>query len=174
MTSVAGDKQVMSLAERTRERSNLQFTENGDLLSANINFAGRRVYLLVEKSDEPKKDIRQKIKSAKSGWSGNVDRLRRFLNRHTTAFDPRPDFIESPILVSGLMLHLTHTEKGPSSKTTGIEFNFMVPYDHRCINDSINPLPNNVVYNVTYRFKSNDVVWRNPSLEFDFDANAFS
>ncbi|MGI9473610.1 MAG: hypothetical protein ACR2NZ_18855, partial [Rubripirellula sp.] len=108
----------------------MQFTENGDLLSANINFAGRRVYLLVEKCDEPKKDIREKIKSAKSGWSGNVDRLRRFLNGRTKMFDPRPNFFESSILVSGLMLHQTHTEKGPSSKTTGIEFNFMVPYDH--------------------------------------------
>ena len=117
------------LAGEHRRTGNLRFTENGDLLSANINFAGKRVYLLVEKCGEPKKDIAEKIQSAKSGWAGNLDSLRRFLKRHTNEFYPRPNFLKSPILVSGLLLHLTETENGPSPKTTDIQFNFTVPYD---------------------------------------------
>ncbi len=152
----------------------MKFVEEGSYLEAQINFLGKRISAMVEKCDEPQSELAKKIKSAKVFWEKNELKIRNFLRSELRDYRSKPDFINSEIEMQSIVLQLTHDDDGSSNNTTNIVFEFLIPYEDVSSEvDIAFTLTPNVVYQLGYSFRGTQIVWNDPTLNLDFDANAF-
>lgn len=152
----------------------MKFVEDGSFLEAQINFLGRRIPVLVEKTDEPKSELTKKINSAKNFWAKNERRVRSFLKTELDSYQSKPDFVRSKIEMKCIVLQLTHDNIGSSKNITNIVFEFLIPYENSTsVQDDEFAMTSQVVYQLGFDVRGSQIVWGEPTLDFDFDANAF-
>ena len=129
---------------------------------------------MIEKSDESREDIAEKLNAAVEGWPNQDAKVRKYLAEELDSYESKPDFENATLVMESLYLQLTFcSTTGYSKESTSIVFEFQIPYENTLDSMKANVLEPSVVYKVGFKFNGLKVDWTQPEfLNLDFDAYA--